>query len=117
MPSLPPPRHAAIRLNPTTLAAIVAAVALAACTGTTTPSASASPSGSPGGSPGPSAAPSASPSSAVGAIDHKTGATDVVLRLESGGGFVPIDFLASQAPTFTLFGNGVIVFQRKVETF
>jgi len=100
-----------------TLATVVAAVALAACNGTATPPASGSPSRSPGDSPGPSAAASPSPSSTVGAIDHKTGATDVVLRLESGGGFVPIDFLASQAPTFTLFGNGVIVFQRKVETF
>jgi hypothetical protein len=53
----------------------------------------------------------------VGAIDHKTGATDVILRLEEGGGFVPIDFLASQAPSFTLYGDGVIVFQPTVETF
>jgi hypothetical protein len=37
--------------------------------------------------------------------------------MEQGGGFVPIDFLATQAPAFTLYGNGVIVFQRKVETF
>jgi len=37
--------------------------------------------------------------------------------MEQGGGFVPIDFLATQAPTFTLYGGGVIVFQRKVETF
>jgi hypothetical protein len=41
----------------------------------------------------------------------------VILRVESGGGFVPIDFLATQAPTFTLYGNGVVVFQPKVETF
>lgn len=37
--------------------------------------------------------------------------------MEQGGGFVPIDFLASQAPTFTLYGDGVIVFQPKVDTF
>ena len=80
----------------------------------------------PPGSPSPSAAPSSSPtasqsaqpsSPAVGAIDHPTGATDVVLRLEQGGGFVPIDFLATQAPSFTLYGNGVIVFQRLVTEF
>ena len=41
----------------------------------------------------------------------------MILRLEEGGGFVPIDFLASQAPSFTLYGDGVIVFQPKVETF
>lgn len=37
----------------------------------------------------------------------------MVLRIEQGGGFVPIDFLASQAPSFTLYGNGVIVFQQQ----
>ena len=83
-----------------------------ACTGATTsppPSATSTP-------PGESAHPIVTPGPTVGAIDHKTGATDVVLRLEEGGGFVPIDFLAGQAPTFTLYGNGVIVFQPKVET-
>jgi hypothetical protein len=55
--------------------------------------------------------------STTGAIEHKTGSTDVVLRIETGGGFVPIDFLATQAPTFTLFGDGVVVFQPKVEQF
>ena len=50
-------------------------------------------------------------------IDHPTGATDVVLRMEEGGGFVPIDFAASQAPVFTLYGDGRIVFQQLVDTF
>jgi hypothetical protein len=72
---------------------------------------------SPPASPGATPTPLVTPAPTVGAIDHKTGATDVVLRLEEGGGFVPIDFLASQAPTFTLYGDGVIVFQPKVETF
>jgi hypothetical protein len=53
--------------------------------------------------------PSAPP---VGEIEHRTGATDVVLRFGYGGGFVPIEYLASQAPGFTLFGTGVVVFQR-----
>jgi hypothetical protein len=75
------------------------------------------PSAGPGSSP--TASPSAAPSSGpvVGTIDHPTGATDVVLRIESGGGFVPMDFLATQAPSFTLYGNGVIVFQRTVTVF
>ena len=95
-------------------ATLVAAVALVACNGTTNPS----PVGSATPSESPANAPTASPSpSTVGAIEHKTGATDVILRMEQGGGFVPIDFLATQAPAFTLYGNGVIVFQRKVETF
>ena len=102
------------RRSLTRVATFVAAVALAACNNAVSPS----PVGSPGASGGPSGAPSASPSpSTVGAIEHKTGATDVVLRMEQGGGLVPIDFLATQAPLFTLYGNGVIVFQRKVETF
>ena len=96
------------------LAVLVASLAFAACGGQQT----APP--SPSGSPGASSAFSAPPASAdptVGAIDHKTGATDVILRIEQGGGFVPIDFLASQAPGFTLYGNGVVVFQRTVTTF
>jgi hypothetical protein len=113
MPSLPLPFPAVRRPFLSSLATLVAAVALAACNAV-----SPSPSGSPAESGSPSAAPGASPSpGTVGAIDHKTGATDVVLRMEQGGGFVPIDFLATQAPSFTLYGNGVIVFQRKVETF
>jgi len=115
MPTMSPPLHVSRRPF-LTLATLVAAVALAACNGTASPS----PSGSPAASASPSAAPTTSPSPSsgtVGAIDHKTGASDVILRVEQGGGFVPIDFLATQAPSFTLYGNGVVVFQRKVETF
>ncbi|HEV7810061.1 MAG TPA: hypothetical protein VGO64_05655 [Candidatus Limnocylindrales bacterium] len=98
---------------------------LAACSGAG-PSAGASGSGAPTGSaapspsaPGasPSAVPSITPAPTVAGIDHSTAAGDVVLRLEQGGGFVPIDFLASQAPMFTLYGDGVVVFQPKVELY
>lgn len=84
---------------------LLIALLVTACGSTSAPS----PSGTPGssGTTGPS----------VGAIDHKTGGTDVILRLEEGGGFVPIEFNASQAPSFTLYGNGVVVFQRIVTTF
>ena len=91
---------------------LVALLAVACNTPATTPSAS----GAPATSSPPSGAPSSEPST-TGAIEHKTGATDVVLRLETGGGFVPIDFVATQAPTFSLFGDGVIVFQPKVDQF
>src|SRR5690349_19420044 len=111
MPSLPPGRttgHAFI------LAALV--VGLSACNAATAPS-----SRSPGESspPPPSAsppAPTVAPTAAatVGPIEHATGPTDVVLRLDTSGGFVPIEFLASSAPTFTLFGNGIVVFQPNV---
>jgi hypothetical protein len=96
-------------------ALLVATLAVAACSSSAP---SASPIGGPSSnpsSPTSSGAPSAGPT--VGAIEHKTGATDVILRMEQGGGFVPMEFNASQAPVFTLYGNGVIVFQPQVSTF
>jgi hypothetical protein len=65
----------------------------------------------PSGPAGPSATPP------PGAIDHPSGATDVVLRLEEGGGFVPIEFVASQAPIFTLYGDGRVIFQQASDVF
>ena len=67
-----------------------------------------SPSGSPNGSPNPSASPS---TGAFGPIDHATGPTDVLLRYDQGGGFVMPAFLATQAPIFTLYGDGTIIFR------
>ena len=40
-----------------------------------------------------------------------TGATDVLLRLDEGGGFVPPAFTATQAPIFTLYGDGTVIFR------
>jgi hypothetical protein len=31
--------------------------------------------------------------------------------MESGGGFVPIEFFATAAPTFSLYGDGTVVFR------
>jgi hypothetical protein len=60
----------------------------------------------------PPASASPTPSSGgFGAIEHATGATDVLLRFEEGGGFVAPAFLASQAPIFTLYGDGAVVFR------
>ncbi len=67
---------------------------------------------SPGGSAGPSAAPSS-----AGGVDQPTGPTDLVLRLEEGGGFVPIEFMAGSAPIFTLYGDGRVVFQQQTAVF
>jgi hypothetical protein len=64
---------------------------------------------SPGGSGSPTEAPSDTPASET--LDHPTGPTDVVLRFEEGGGFVMPAFLATQAPHFTLYGDGTIVFR------
>jgi hypothetical protein len=32
--------------------------------------------------------------------------------MEQGGGFVPMGFLLTQAPTFTLYGDGTVIFQQ-----
>ena len=84
---------------------------LAACTAGAVPSPSPGASGSPdpSASPGQSGQPSDGPPPVT--IDHPTGATDVVLRFEEGGGFVPLGYLVTQAPSFTLYGDGTVVFR------
>ena len=57
----------------------------------------------------PSSSPAGSP--ANGGVDHKTGATDILLRYEEGGGFVNPAFLASQTPHFTLYRDGTVIFR------
>ena len=89
--------------RPAALAALV--VVLAGCSGS---AASSAPPAS--GGAGASSPPSAGPSS-VGAIEHKTGPTDVVLRYEEGGGFVMPAYTAATAPSFTLYGDGTIIFR------
>lgn len=66
--------------------------------------------------PAPTGSPSSGPlGGGFGAIEHQTGATDVLLRFEEGGGFVMPAFLATQAPTFTLYGDGTVVFRNPVQ--
>src|SRR4051794_36666162 len=87
------------------LAALV--LVLAACSNAGT-------SGSPPGTtatPNPPSAPPSSSAGAVGAIQHKTGATDVVLRVDEGGGMMMASYTAANAPAFTLFGDGTLVFR------
>jgi len=88
------------------------AFVLAACGsgGPADPDGSASPGAS--GSP-----PTTSPPLSTSGLEHPTGATDVVLRIEEGGGFVPMEFNASQAPIFTLYGDGRIVFKQLLASF
>jgi hypothetical protein len=59
------------------------------------------------------ASPSPTPSTPAPtlAIEHAKGATDVVLRMSTGGGFVPQGFLLTEAPEFTLYGDGTVVFR------
>jgi hypothetical protein len=90
--------------RPAALAALV--VVLAACSGSAASGAPAT-----GGSSSPPiSAPSGSPAT-VGAIEHKTGPTDVILRYEEGGGFIMPEWTAANAPAFTLYGDGTIIFR------
>ena len=95
-----PARRAAL---PTLLPAL--AILLLACT------AGAAPSTPPSSDPStpPTAAPSGSPSTET--LDHATGATDVLLRYEAGGGFMMAGFAATQIPHFTLYGDGTVIFR------
>ena len=90
-------REAGIRVG--IAVALLVGASLAACAG-------APGTASPGGSTPPTGGPSQSPT-----IDHPSGAADVVLRLEQGGGFVPPGFLLTEAPIFTLYGTGSVIFR------
>lgn len=71
----------------------------------------AGPSESPGSSTRPTTAPTPTSSPVSDRVQHPTGTADVLLRMESGGGLVPMDFFATNAPSFTLYGNGTVVFR------
>lgn len=87
---------------------VISALALVAgCGSAAGPAATGGPSTPP--SPATSGGPSAKPG--ADAIDHPTGATDVILRYEEGGGFINPAFMLAQIPTFTLYGDGTIVFR------
>ena len=94
-------------------AVVSLALVAAACgsAGTASPPGSTA-SGAPSSPPLPTGQPTT-----AGGVDHPTGATDVILQLEEGGGFMPIEFNAAQTPQFTLFGDGRIIFLPLVETF
>lgn len=46
-----------------------------------------------------------------GAIEHPTGADEPILLVESTGGFVPLEFMVTQLPSFALYGDGTVVQQ------
>jgi hypothetical protein len=50
-------------------------------------------------------------SGTVGAVDHPTDPAAVVLRMFSGGGFVPQSIAFIETPQFTLYGNDVAIFR------
>lgn len=81
----------------------------AACSPAAQPSATPGFTGGP--SAGPTAGPTTGPTTAAGDLEHPTGTTDVVLRVEETGGFMPIEGMATSAPSFTLYGDGTVVFR------
>jgi hypothetical protein len=104
------------------VAGLASALLLAACSGAASPSPSvppASPGASvtPGPSTSPSGAPASSPTAVTGALDHPTGATDLVLRFEEGGGFVMPTFAMIQVPYFSLYGDGTVIYRAASEPF
>ena len=101
-----PSRAAARPSFPSRVAAItILLVVAAAC------SPAAAPSGSPPGSAPASTAPTPTATPEPVGIEHPTGPTDVVLRMEEGGGFMPLEANATSAPSFTLYGDGTVVFR------
>jgi hypothetical protein len=46
---------------------------------------------------------------AQAAVSHPTGANEVVLRVSSGGGFVPVQVNLRAMPSFTLYGDGTVI--------
>jgi hypothetical protein len=44
-----------------------------------------------------------------GGTGHPTGKADVVLRIETGGGFVTPQYNLTQPPGFTLYGDGTVI--------
>ena len=98
-------------LRPASLVAV--ALLVAACSASTgLPAPSIPPGDLP--SSGPTGSPTGSPTELAG-LEHPLGATDVVLRYDVGGGMMMAGFAASQVPTFTLYGDGRIVFRNTAQ--
>lgn len=45
----------------------------------------------------------------TGGIEHPTGADELVLRVQTGGGFVPVEYNLRAVPGFSLFGDGRLI--------
>jgi hypothetical protein len=95
--------------SPLVAVSVLAMALVVACGGS-------APSGTPTSSAGPTPASTPTVTPDPDAIQHPTAATDLLLRMESGGGFVPIEFFATAAPTFTLYGDGTVVFRDPAAT-
>ena len=104
------------------VAGLASALVLSACSGAASPSSSV-PTPSPGasGSPGlsgtPAGSPEPSPSGVAGSIVHPTGTAEIVLRFGEGGGFTAPAFAMIQVPSFSLYGDGTVIYRPASEPF
>jgi len=112
MTHIAPGHDAPRRLRRGRLVAAPALLALLSVACSPGPSGTAVPSAGPSGGPssGPTAAPTAGPT-IEGAIAHPTGASDVVLRIEESGGLMPLEASLTYTPTFTLYGDGTVIWR------
>lgn len=90
-------------------AGLATVLLLAGCAGGLSPDAGAS--ASPGSSAAPSGTPASSPTVEPASIAHPAGATELVLRLDEGGGFVMPAFAMIQVPYFSLYGDGTVIYR------
>jgi hypothetical protein len=72
-------------------------------------------SSSPGGGAASEGDPGAGTTPDPDAIDHPTGATDIVLRVGEEGGFMMMEAVMARVPLFTLYGDGRVLIVRPVE--
>jgi hypothetical protein len=79
-------------------------VSVVACGGAGPSGLASPPSGTPSGAPSPTPG-------GAGGIEHATGAADVILRYDEGGGLMGPAFFISQGPIFTLYGDGTVIFR------
>ncbi len=86
------------------LAASALAALLVGCS-----SGSASPRAS--GGPASSSTPAPNATHPAGFIEHPTGATQLVLRYDEGGGFVAPGSMVTEGPPFSLYGDGTVIFR------
>jgi len=70
----------------------------------------AAPGGTPGGSSGESPGESSPPPSGGESIEHPTG-SEAILAIDSAGGMIPVQFMATIVPAFVLLGDGRLIMQ------
>lgn len=94
-------------IMPPTTYRLGAGLAIAAVLAAGSHAAAQTPPASPGSPPGSQGSPVT--------LTYPQGPTDVVLRMATGGGFIQFTYGLTQAPEFTLYGDGTAVFRPSVD--